>query len=176
MGYSGHVDYTIRRARQDDLSEMYNISRAAHRLDDYHELIPEGAQAEFVRYYRWSKVRRSRYIEKMEALLGDPKSTMLVAAKGGVLLGYTLAVYDGPHHLLLKGLFVRPRYQGQGVGRALFLASYATAPSDTVVLLEVLEANRRAIRLYERQGFVVTGYATTRYFGGQLVQMTKRLS
>lgn len=176
LAYSERVNYTIRHARQDDLSEMYNISRTAHRLDDYRQLIPPASLAEFQRHYRWSKARRTRFVDKIAVLLADSASMVLVAEKGNSILGYVLTTSEMPGQITLKGLFIRPRYQGRGVGRALLVASYATAPAGATVILEVLEANRKAIRLYEQQGFVLNGHATTHYFGAKMVRMVKRLS
>lgn len=169
------MKYVVQPATEHDLGEMYNISRAAHRLEDYGHLIPLAGMERFRERYRWSKRRRELYIRKMTRHIQDPASIVLVAKKGSALAGYTLAVYETPVHLILKGLFVRPTYQGQGIGKILFAASQRDASPGTVVELEVLAKNARAQSLYAQQGFAIMGVAQKRFFGAELVTMTKRL-
>lgn len=169
------MKYFVQPATEQDLAEMYNVSRAAHRLEDYGHFIPPAGLERFRERYRWSKRRRELFIRKMTRHIKDPSSIVLVAKNGRSIAGYTLAVYDAPAHLTLKGLFVRPAYQGQGIGKVLFAASFEDAVPGTVIELEVLAKNARAQALYKTQGFVTSGVARKRFFGAELITMTKRV-
>ena len=96
-------------------------------------------------------------IESLAKSLDRPGSAFLVAVEDGRIVG-TLSL--GPacgDCLQLDRLYVLPEAQRQGIGRRLLEAGLgASSPSETVSL-EVEPANARAIRFYERQGFVVTG-------------------
>lgn len=167
------MHYSLRPATEHDLIDMYNISRAAHRLEDYGMFIPPSGLERFRNYYRWSKRRRELYVRKLTRLIHESSSVILVAEKGGVAIGYTLARFTASDRLHLKGLFVRPQYQGQGVGKALFEASCRAAEPGVTIELEVLASNQRARSLYEKQGFQVIGRADKRFFGADLLKMVK---
>lgn len=167
------MHYSLRPATEYDLIDMYNISRAAHRLEDYGMFIPPSGLERFRNYYRWSKRRRELYVRKMIRILHDSSSVVLVAQKGGVIIGYASAQFTTPDRMHLKGLFVRPQYQGQGVGKALFEGSCQAARTGATIELEVLASNQRARSLYEKQGFQVTGHADKRFFGADLLKMVK---
>ena len=165
--------YSLRPATENDIVDMYNISRAAHRLEAYGMFIPESGLERFRNYYRWSKRRRAAFARSMTGFIRQDGSIALVATRGKTIVGYTLAVHDAPDHVVLKGLFVRPQYQGQGVGRELFEASYRDTRPGTTVSLEVLARNTRARGLYEKQGFRAIGPASKRFFGASLITMVK---
>ena len=63
----------------------------------------------------------------------------------------------------LFGMWVAPEVRGQRVGRALVAAVIAWARGEGYrrVVLDVADANRAAIRLYESCGFVATGETGT---------------
>jgi len=62
------------------------------------------------------------------------------------------------HKGVLWGMYVRPAVQGLGLGRALLRAVLDHARGEVdQVLLQVVSDNRRAIRLYESEGFVSYG-------------------
>ncbi|MBP1772140.1 MAG: putative acetyltransferase [Holophagaceae bacterium] len=62
-------------------------------------------------------------------------------------------------HCGILGMGVLPAYRGRGIGRQLLAACIAKAFSQgiTRIELEVRADNQRAIRLYERMGFVQEG-------------------
>jgi ribosomal protein S18 acetylase RimI-like enzyme len=62
------------------------------------------------------------------------------------------------HKGVLWGMYVRPAARGLGLGRALLRAvlEYARGEVEQVLLL-VVSDNRRAVRLYESEGFVSYG-------------------
>ena len=60
------------------------------------------------------------------------------------------------HKALLFGMFVRPRFRGRGIARALVdaaLEHVRSRPGTRVVRLTVTEHNAAALRLYESCGF-----------------------
>jgi ribosomal-protein-alanine N-acetyltransferase len=59
----------------------------------------------------------------------------------------------------LENIVVAPRLQGRGIGSALLgeLCDRVRSAGGTKLLLEVRESNAAARRLYESQGFNVTG-------------------
>lgn len=88
-------------------------------------------------------------------------------------MGYTLASYKMPHHLVLHSLFIDPHYQGQGIGGALLAASFTDIPEHCEVTLEVLEKNQKAQSLYTHYGFHVSKQLDKYFFGGRLIEMSK---
>ena len=83
----------------------------------------------------------------------------LVSA-GPELVGYAVLTYGyslefGGRYGLVDELYVRPGWRGQGVGQATleFVASQGRAVGLSALRLEVERGNRRAIGLYQRQGF-----------------------
>jgi len=73
-------------------------------------------------------------------------SWVMVAEVGGALVGFC-AVRAG----WVEHLYVRPGYQGQGIGEALLSA--AIADNEGELLLWVFEENTGAQRFYQRAGF-----------------------
>jgi ribosomal protein S18 acetylase RimI-like enzyme len=72
-------------------------------------------------------------------------------------LGYELQV--GGTVLHLNKLYLAPELHGQGLGQAMLdrVLAAARAASAVTVELRVNKANTRALRAYERAGFVITG-------------------
>jgi ribosomal protein S18 acetylase RimI-like enzyme len=74
---------------------------------------------------------------------------------GGEIVGYAYAkVTKGV--LWLDRLHVVPESRGSGVAAGLLHAVIANYVGDASISLEVLKGNDRAIRFYEREGFVTT--------------------
>lgn len=92
----------------------------------------------------------------------DPHSLLLVGAVDGELAG-NLGLRPDPHpcsaHVAWVGMSVGARWRGVGVGGALLgaAAEWAAANGMMRLVLSVFPHNERAIRFYERQGFVREG-------------------
>ena len=155
---------TLRAACARDIAAMYTISCDAHRSEVYRSMIPVEHYDHFAAAYTPNAKKQAAFTRRMTDVLRDPQANIWVAEIDGTVVGYTLA---GPGRgvWLLKGLFVAPEYQGQGIGRQLFRTSYRAAPPNTPVELKVIASNARAIRMYEQEGFVRVGLAEEVFFG-----------
>jgi ribosomal protein S18 acetylase RimI-like enzyme len=98
--------------------------------------------------------------------LADPTSVTFIAEIKGVFAGYArlkegrpALVIPGRHPIELVRIYAERNYIGQGVGSALMKASLeeASLRECDVIWLGVWELNTRAIRFYERWGFVKAG-------------------
>ena len=92
-------------------------------------------------------------LERLEAqALGT--GAFLVALRDGALLGTSLASRDDDGVVWLRRLYIKPAAQGTGLGQRL-LAETETLLPLRAIRLEVEPENARAIRFYERAGFVI---------------------
>ncbi len=88
--------------------------------------------------------------------LAAPSATLLVAEWHGAVAGYSLIAFrKGSAIARLYSIAVDQAFRGRNLGRALLRASekVARARGVTSICLEVRSRNRRAITLYERQGY-----------------------
>lgn len=95
----------------------------------------------------------------IEALVGGPNGTLLLARRRGELVGCVLLERkdDGAY---LGMLTVRPDLQAAGVGRRLLAAGEAHASEAfgaRWVEMTVIEQRRELVAWYERRGYVRTG-------------------
>lgn len=107
-------------------------------------------------------------VEQLVASIMGLASIKLICAAGGYFIaivgGEIAGVASGGLTLagerrgrpMLWTLYVHPRYQGRGIGKAL-LDKTATALAARSLDVEVLPGNSRAIAFYEREGFVTVG-------------------
>jgi ribosomal-protein-alanine N-acetyltransferase len=77
----------------------------------------------------------------------------------GFALAAALCITDAPAECELEFVLVPPSARRQGIGRTLIQAVFAWASHIGAheIWLEMRASNTRALRLYERCGFVVTG-------------------
>lgn len=94
--------------------------------------------------------------------LKAPDVIVLVAARGGDVLGYTYASIEGTDYLTLRGpagllhdLVVDPNHRGQSIGRMLLETTLAAlkARGAPRVVLATATQNAAAQRLFEQAGF-----------------------
>lgn len=92
-----------------------------------------------------------------------PDSTAL-----GLAATYSDAEEPSVAHLI--SMWVAPEARGTGAGDALVqqVVSFASAQGAAVVRLDVVEGNAPAIRLYERNGFSLTGRQIARERDGAI--------
>jgi RimJ/RimL family protein N-acetyltransferase len=100
--------------------------------------------------------------ERIRNLRSRPNQTLLVADVGDRLAGY-VAVLGGPYrrnrHAAHLVIGVLEGFSGQGIGGELLNAAIRWAASAGLHRLEltVMAHNDKAIRLYERKGFLREG-------------------
>jgi len=106
--------------------------------------------------------------------LEDPDIIVLVAERGGEVIGYTYAGIEGVDYMSLRGpagvlhdIIVDPAHRGHGVGRMLLDATLAALQRKGAprVVLSTAERNEPAQRLFERAGFRRTMIEMTRELG-----------
>lgn len=162
----------IRRARAEDIPQIYAISCAVHQLPLYGTLIPNTHLERFRSRYTPSPEGYARYKERMLARLTDPAWYVWVATVDDVVAGFTLA-HLSDDRLWLKGLFVSENFQGQRIGRELFRESLSLAGGRTPIELEVLKGNDRAVEMYVRAGFRMAGETDKPFYGASMIRMEK---
>jgi ribosomal protein S18 acetylase RimI-like enzyme len=84
-------------------------------------------------------------VERWQRDILLPRQLVWVAEVDGVVVGYA-SLHDG----FLTNLYVHPGHQGQGIGARLLAEVRASARDG--LQLWVFQANRGAIRFYERHG------------------------
>ena len=105
-------------------------------------------------------------VEKLTRELNDPNSAFYFAHLDDEVVGYLKLNFGGaqtelqdPNAVEIERIYVRRAFQGRSVGQALYDYALALARSRQAQFfwLGVWEKNDRAIRFYERNGFVPFG-------------------
>lgn len=145
-------DSTLTRPwRCGDLAGTVGVLAAAHGPDKARPFAPDGRPADWMAY--------------VDHLLntggcGDFDAALSRAVDGaaGQMDGVALVTRLGPATVHLAQLAVRPGVQRRGVGSRLLSAVVAAAAASGAIRLTLLVGarNTRAVRLYERWGFVET--------------------
>jgi ribosomal protein S18 acetylase RimI-like enzyme len=113
---------------------IYGAERVAAITDDWHSL------------------------PSLKRRLDQPNSEFLVADDGTQLGGMAYAAADAEGtSVTLRQLYVRPSFQGRGIGGMLLDEIIESFPDATLFRLEVEEANAKAIGFYVSQGFEQAG-------------------
>ena len=114
---------------------------------------------------------RERYGQFLVSQIGRPEMIVLVAERGGELVGYAFAGMEGSDYMALRGpagvlhdLVVDPAHRRQGIGTALLEAALDAlgklgAPR---VLLFTADKNHGAQAMFDRAGFRRTMIEMTR--------------
>lgn len=100
--------------------------------------------------------------------LNSPSSRAWLARLGSEGVGYGLLLLLGQEAELLR-LAVLPEHQGQGIGGAILrsIVAWADATGIERLFLEVRRSNQRALVLYQRYGFFVSGVRPRYYENGE---------
>jgi ribosomal protein S18 acetylase RimI-like enzyme len=97
-------------------------------------------------------------IASLRSRLRRPRSEFLVADDGATIGGMAYAAEStDPSLAVLHQLYVRPRFQRQGIGTTLLHEIEDSFPEARRVRLEVEEANAPALRFYAAHGFKCSG-------------------
>lgn len=90
---------------------------------------------------------RERWTKEMA-----PHHTIIVAHSESTIVGF-LALDEASGYL--DQIVVEPALWGKGIARTLLTAAKRRSPSG--ITLDVNQSNRRAVKFYQREGFVKTG-------------------
>ncbi len=160
------VRYLIRAAAPGDLDAIGRLG--AMLVREHHEFDPQ-------RFIPATPETPHGYASYLGTQLGRPDVVVLVAERGGVVLGYTYAGIEDWDYMALRGpagalydIVVDPASRGEGIGQALLertLAELAARGAPRVVLFTA-EQNGAAQRLFARAGFRRTMVEMTREMGG----------
>ncbi|RCW71624.1 GNAT family N-acetyltransferase [Pseudorhodoferax soli] len=104
-------------------------------------------------------------VDRYAALLGDPRTSVLVAERGQRLVGMAVArgkapcPAGAPSTVELQTLYVQAHFIGSGIGKRLLQAVEAQvlAAADCAPWLMVNARNDRALAFYRRQGYTQIG-------------------
>lgn len=125
------------------------------------------------RVFASDRINRRRFA----ALAKRPSASVLVALRGGDILGYAiLLTRRGISSARLYSLAVAPEAAGQGIGRRLLAAMERAARrwGALRLRLEVRADNKRAIRLYEEAGYALIGRRADYYSDGMTALLYTR--
>lgn len=150
----------IRKALAADGTAVLNCLQAA--FEEYRGQYTPGAFADTVLDYRTVDERLSQM-------------TVFVAVSGETVIG-TIGCLASGIEGHLRGMAVAPEHQGSGVAAALLQAAEQELINEgcRCVTLDTTEPLARAIRFYERHGFVRSGRASD-FFGMKLYEYVKAL-
>jgi len=118
---------------------------------------------------------------RRDGFAGRPKFRVLIAEWGNEPAAFALFLYHystwtGHPTLFLEDLFVRPRFRGQGVGKALLRRLAKTAVDEGCARFEwnVLNWNTPSIQFYQSLGAeVLIEWLTMRVSGEELVRLAR---
>jgi ribosomal protein S18 acetylase RimI-like enzyme len=99
-------------------------------------------------------------VEEVRALIAAPRSRLLAALDGGVVVGCVLVTRNAGGRSTLGLLGVDPRRRRRGLGAKLVVAAQAVAAEtfgSVQIELCVLEGRAGLMAYYEKQGFRLTG-------------------
>ena len=139
------------------------------------EAIARIGAAAFTHSFRclfYSKKELSEYLrytynaEKIRASLHKSRNVYFVALLNDEPIGFAKVKRDSLHESLVTGsqmelqkIYVLPEYQGLGAGRTLMktVRQFASLVQPDYLWLDAHVANSRALRFYEKAGFVKGG-------------------
>ena len=137
---------TIRNAHSADLEPMANLLKMLFSIE-----------ADF-------SADRSRQLEGLRMLLGNPRACILVADHGGEVVGMctgqiVISTAEGGPSILVEDVVVREDFQGRGVGSQLMQGLYGFAEENRATRLQLLADcdNRPALKFYKKIGWDKTG-------------------
>jgi ribosomal protein S18 acetylase RimI-like enzyme len=146
--------FIIRRAFPEDLETVRSIG-----TETFMETFAENNSAKDMEQY----VAKNFNIEKVSAEINNPDSLFFIAWDAGIPVGY-LKVNSGKSQtdlqddaaLEIERIYVKAAYHGKKVGQLLYdqALEIAKLKGKSYIWLGVWEENPKAIRFYEKNGFV----------------------
>lgn len=156
----------VRRATSADLPAIGRLGALLVRT--HHDFDP-------ARFIAATSRTEHGYASFLGTQLEAPDVIILVAERGGEVVGYTYTGVEGTDYMSLRGpagvlhdIVVDPAHRGLGIGRLLLDATLEALEARGVprVVLETAERNEPAHRLFTRAGFRRTMVEMTRELGG----------
>jgi len=153
---------SIRPAAPADLKAIGRLGALLVRM--HHDLDPE-------RFIAAMPETEERYGSFLGTQLEKPSIVLLVAERGGEVVGYTYSGVEGYDYMALRGpagvlydIVVDAAHRGQGIGGMLLDATLEAlaAKGAPRVVLSTAEGNETAQRLFARAGFRRTMIEMTR--------------
>nr|WP_295933741.1 GNAT family N-acetyltransferase [uncultured Dyadobacter sp.] len=145
---------TIHKATIGDLSTVQQIAR-----ETFFETFAEANTDEDMQKYLQENFSDAKVLTE----LSHPDSQFYIAWKGGAPVGY-LKINTGEAQteplgetaLEIERIYVKNAYHGKNVGQQLYEQALTVARQEnkTLLWLGVWEENPKAIRFYEKNGFV----------------------
>lgn len=156
------MDLEIRQAQIADVSQIGECLTAA--FAPFRHLYTPGAFADTV-----------PAADALRERIGCMTVYVAVAPVGLVVGTLAAACYGQEGHL--RGMAVRPEWQGQGIARRLLMTAehHLIESGCSRITLDTTDPLKKAICLYESCGFVRSGRIED-YFGMPLYEFVKRLS
>ena len=117
-----------------------------------------------------------RRIGVWREILADPSNRSFVACDDGRIVGVlNLGAFRGDlDRGAVRILYVRPEWWGSGAGQLLLDRAHEELAADyDEAALTVLEANARARRFYERNGWELTEVLVEPHFGGHPTEVAR---
>ena len=141
---------------------MITIQRAkAEEVDAIKQVLSETWVATYADHLSRStidQVTRHWHDPKMlRAQIEKPGDYFAIAKDDETIIGLITLIALNRDELYLPRLYVRPEYQGKGVGTRLLSAALASYPDATVIRLEVEQQNAKGHSFWRSQKFVDTG-------------------
>ena len=155
-------DVLVRPAAPADVEALGRLGALLVRT--HHDFDPE-------RFIPASPRTEQAYGSFLGSQLDAPNIVILVAERGGAVVGYTYSGIEGNDYMALRGpagvlhdIVVDPAHRGKGVGRLLLDATLEAlaAKGAPRVVLSTAERNEAAQRLFARAGFRCTMIEMTR--------------
>ncbi len=161
-------DLILRSGTPDDAAVLSLFATRTFR-DAFESEVPPDAMARYL--------AESFAVERVRAELADHAAAFILATdQGNALLGYAKLYFGSPlpevrgtNPVKLWRLYTEKERQNRGIGGWLLARAVTVAGErgGETLWLTVNKGNTGAVRFYERNGFVTTGY-TTFDLGGEL--------
>ncbi|WP_320172097.1 GNAT family N-acetyltransferase [Maridesulfovibrio sp.] len=133
---------TIRTARSADLAPMADLLKMLFSIE-----------SDF-------SADRSRQLEGLKMLLGNPRACILVADSGGEVVGMctgqiVISTAEGGPSILVEDVVVREDFQSRGIGARLMQGLYEFAEENRATRLQLLAdcENEPALKFYNKTGW-----------------------
>ena len=147
----------IQRASIDHLTTLQELSRRTF----YEAFAASNTEADMQQY-----LSNNFSVEKLSNELNEANSQFFIAWDEEIPVGYLKVNFEGAqtdlkenHSIEIERIYVMSAYHGRNVGQSLYdhAVKIAKELGKSSVWLGVWENNPRAIRFYEKNGFVAFG-------------------